>query len=73
MGRLMPGPASSGPNPLEEIGSGRLIGGVGPGPKVPTIGGEKIRRNEILIEYKTFYFRLALKSHTHFKISHSFM
>ena len=48
MGRLILGPASSvmrrsgthgsvsaGPNPLEAPGSGRLTGGVGPGPKVP--------------------------------------
>ena len=33
---VMPGPGSSGPNPLEALGSGRLTGGVGPGPKVPT-------------------------------------
>ena len=31
------GPASAGPNPLEAPGSGRLTGGVGPGPKVPII------------------------------------
>ena len=37
MGRLMPGPASSRPNPLEDIGSSWLNGGVGPGPKVPTM------------------------------------
>ena len=37
MGRLMPGPASSGPNPLEDIRSGGLNGGVRPGPKVPTL------------------------------------
>ena len=37
MGRLMPGPASSMPNPLEDIGSGELNGGVGLGPKVPTL------------------------------------
>ena len=33
---VMPGPARSRPNPLEALGSGRLTGGVGPGPKVPT-------------------------------------
>ena len=36
MGRLMLGSTSFGPNPLEALGSGRLIGGVGLEPKVPT-------------------------------------
>ena len=54
----MPGPASSGPNPLEALRSGRLTGDVGLGPKVPTdmikeenngssgVGGRKMCGNE---------------------------
>ena len=60
MGQLMPGPASfvmpglasSGPNPLEALGSGRLTGGVGPGPKVPTMPPFSLPGREIILGWE---------------------
>ena len=48
MGRLMPGPASFGPNPLEDIRSGWLTGGVGPQPKVPIMPPFSLSGREII-------------------------
>ena len=45
---VMPGPTSSGPNPLEALGSGRLTRGVGHGPKVPTMPPFSLLRREII-------------------------
>ena len=52
MGRLMPEPASSRPNPLEDIGLGRLTGGVGLGPNVPTMPPFSLPGREIILGWE---------------------